>query len=111
ADIVRDAVLAAELDHRDSARNAVLRFQRTRLVVKTGMDDTAVVPGLMARDFRLFLHDADPKIRETTSRLERCRKTHNATADDGKIKLEIHIPSKPRSGETRKDIMAFGRCE
>src|SRR5678815_325681 len=55
AAFVRDPMLGAEAVHRFSALNAVPRFHRARLVVKTGVDDAAVVSCLVNSEavFRL----------------------------------------------------------
>ncbi len=65
ADLVRDAVLGAQLDQSAPAGDALARLVRSRLVVETGVDDAAVVTGLMAGDVALrFEHDgADARSR------------------------------------------------
>ena len=47
AAVVGNAVLLAEAVHGLAARDAVARFERARLVVEAGMDDAAVVAGLV----------------------------------------------------------------
>ena len=55
AAFMRDAVLRAKAIHRFAAFNAIARLHRAGLVVKAGMDDAAVMPGLVGGEavFRL----------------------------------------------------------
>jgi len=49
ANFVRDSMFAAELDHGRGSGNAQPRLEGSGLVINAGVDDTAVVPALMAR--------------------------------------------------------------
>lgn len=57
--VVGDVVLAAELLEEVDAATAESCLERARLVVEAGMDNTAVVAGLVCGEHRLLLHDGD----------------------------------------------------
>ena len=84
-------MLLTELHHPGGAGDAVLRFQRSWLVVDAGVDNPAVVPRLMARNCRLFLENGEPDTAVGADRLKRRRQPHDPTADDDKFKLEIQM--------------------
>ena len=54
---MRDAVFAAEGDHRTIAIPRVAGFQASGRVIDTGVNHSAVPPGLMTGDLRLLLQD------------------------------------------------------
>ena len=83
-------MLAAELDHRRSAGHAVLRFQRTRFVINAGMNDAAVVSGLMPRDCVFFFEDGNSAIAERPDRFEGRGQANNSPTDNDQIKLQVH---------------------
>ncbi len=58
AALVGDAVRLAEVIHARGAVHAQLRLERAGFVVDAGVDDTAVVPGLMRGNKRLFFKHA-----------------------------------------------------
>ena len=60
AALVGDAVLGAEAVHQLAALGAVPRLERAGLVVEPGVNDAAVVPGLVCGEFALGLEDDQP---------------------------------------------------
>ena len=54
ADFIGDVVGVAKCHQLCAAADAASRFQRSRPIVKSGMDDAAVVAGLVARQLRLL---------------------------------------------------------
>ena len=93
--LVRQAVAPAEFECRLDARPAELRFQAARGIVDSGMDDTAVVPGLVGSDLLLFLDDGDGQALTPPRQLQRGRKTDDASADDDYAHGDASFP---RSG-------------
>ena len=56
---VRDLVLLAKLHHGGAALDAVPRLERTGPVVDAGVDDSAVVAGLLLGDVAALFEDGD----------------------------------------------------
>jgi len=83
-------VLAAELDHRRSAGHAVLRFQRTRFVINAGVNDAAVVSGLMTRNCVFFFENSNSTIAERPDRFERRGQADDSSTNNDQIKLQVH---------------------
>src|SRR4051794_28938718 len=52
--VVRDGMLATKANHRLRAFHTQLGLQRSWSIVKSGMNDTAVVPGLVRRNMILL---------------------------------------------------------
>ena len=77
-------MLVAELEQPATAVEAVARLERAWLVVEAGVDDAAVVTGLMLRQasFRFQHHDRDVLRR---GKLECRRQAEDAAADNGDV--------------------------
>ncbi len=82
ADLVRDAVFAAELDHLPDALDGQARFDGTRLVVEAGVEHAAVVAGLVPSDGRLFFEDGDFGIGKTLPEAVSSGKSYQPATDD-----------------------------
>src|SRR5688572_22396542 len=82
ATLMRDPVLLAEAVHRFAPFDAILCFQRARFVVQTGMDDAAVVAGLMRREPVLRLEQNHSQAWPSRQQRVRGGKAHYAAADD-----------------------------
>ena len=61
------------------------RLQRTRPVVEPGMEDAAVVAGLVGRDRGLLLEDDDAQVGLALEQAQRRGQADDAGADDGHI--------------------------
>ena len=77
-----DAVLGAELPQHRSAPTAEPGLERAGLVVEAGVDDAAVVPGLVGRDAVLLVEHGDLGAREPARHLTRHGEAEDARADD-----------------------------
>ena len=109
ADFVWDAVFAAELHHRTCAGHAILRLQRAGPIVNAGVNDTAVMSGLMARDRSFFFQNGQTNSRVVAQRLKSRSQTNDSTADDGKIKVEVHVhPRMISEVLTMRGSLTFG---
>ncbi len=89
-------MLATEGHHRGCAFDAQFRFQRTRLVIDSGMNDAAVVSALMARYAIFFFHQQQAELGEGSAELHGGGKTNNSAADNHNVKALIgHLLSAP----------------
>ena len=59
ADLVRNSVALAELDHASNSLHRQTSLGRTRLIVESTMQDSAVVPGLVAGGTAFLFENAD----------------------------------------------------
>ena len=84
-----NAVVAAEALHRGSAGDAVARLQRAGAVIKPGMNDAAVVAGLVGGDAVLFFDHGDVHVGEATCDFERSCQSYNACADDEQVDFMV----------------------
>ena len=66
----RNSLLPAKALHGSRAGHAVARLQRTGFVIETGVNDPAVVPGLMGRDVIFLLHDENAHSRKPPRRFK-----------------------------------------
>src|SRR5688572_3272632 len=82
APFMSNTVLLAEAVHRLPSLHAITRFQRAGFVVKTRVNNAAVVSRLMGRKAVLRLEENQFHVR--ASRYQRVRRgeSHNAPADD-----------------------------
>src|SRR5258706_11872303 len=85
ADLVRQAMRAAEFDHGARALDAELRFQRSGLVINAGVNDAAVVAALMPAHAVFFLEQQQAKAGESLRDLKGDGETDNTSADDEDI--------------------------
>jgi len=86
---VRDAVLAAELDHGRGSGNTEARLQRARLVVDARVDKAAVVAALVAGNAVFFLQDQKPQAWEAACDFESNGKAYDAAADDDYVVARV----------------------
>ena len=86
-------MLPAKLDHSRCAGDTVLRLQRSGFVVNAGVNNAAVMTGLMARNLVFFFDNRKTNARLPANGLKRGRQSDNSTADDDQIELEIHDAS------------------
>ena len=82
ADIVGDAVLAAELDHGGGPGDAQPRLQGAGLVVHARVNHAAVVSALVAGDAVFFFDQEQAKMREAARDFERDAESNHTTTDD-----------------------------
>lgn len=101
---MRDAMLLAEAHHAEPALDAVSRFRRAWLVIKAGMNDAAVMPGLMGRQF-LFRFDDDKRDVMSIQKRLRRGEADDAGADNrdiisaslmGDVKEIVHLLAAPK---------------
>ena len=78
----RQAVMSADFARRLDARPAERRLQAAGGIIDAGMDDAAVVPGLVGSDFLLLLDDGDGQALIPPRQLQRGREADDASADD-----------------------------
>src|SRR2546425_4897640 len=80
-----DAVGSAELHHQPRALDAEPRLGGAGLVVDAGVDDAAVVAGLVRGQRRLLLEDHEPCTGGARAERARGGERDDAAADDGQI--------------------------
>src|SRR5262249_14794698 len=85
-----DPVLLAEVDHQVLAFDAELRLEGARLVVDAGVDDAAVVAGLVRAELRLLLEDDQPRAPGARGQRSRSGEADDASAHDGEVEAFIH---------------------
>ncbi len=90
ADLEGNIVLAAELDHGRRTSNAVLRLQRARLVIDAGVDDAAVMAGLVTSDGTFLFENGNTAIAKAARGFQGCRQSNDSAPDDNEIKPEVH---------------------
>ena len=74
----RQAVMSADFARRLDARPAERRLQAAGGIIDAGMDDAAVVPGLVGSDFLLLLDDGDGQALIPPRQLQRGREADDA---------------------------------
>ncbi len=84
-----NAVVAAEALHRSSAGDAVARLQRAGAVIEAGVNDAAVVAGLVGGDAVFFFDDGDVHVREAASDFERGSQSYDACANDEQVDFTV----------------------
>ena len=80
----------AEFNHCPVAFAGEPRLETTRFVINAGVNDPAVVSGLMASEGTLFLENSNALSRILAHCRERSRETYDASANDDEIKLTVH---------------------
>ena len=80
-----DPPLGAVRLERDLALAAEAGLERTRRVVEAGVDDAAVVAGLVGRELRLALDDQDPQPGPAHEHLAGGREAEDPAADDEEV--------------------------
>ena len=82
---MRDAVFPAEGDHLLQALDTQLRLFRSRLVVEAGMQDTAVIPGLMGGQLRFLFHEHEAQPRTGLQQPIRSGQPHDTASDNNDV--------------------------
>ncbi len=95
-DSVGDAVGVAEAQEAPAALEAEAGLERARFVVDPGVDDAAVVAGLVARDHGFLLQDREPQVRSTLQELARHRQADDPASDDDAVE---GVAIGPRRGQ------------
>ena len=72
------------------ALHAAARLKRAGRVVDAGMDDAAVVPGLVGRDARLLVQHHDSRARVPLGQRDGGGEPDDAGADDGDVSGSRH---------------------
>ena len=90
--VVGDAVLLAEVDQLLLAGHAEARFQRAGRVVDAGVQDAAVMAGLMLADLALFLQQHQPQARPAVQQFQRRRQPDDPAADDRDVPRSLCHP-------------------
>jgi len=85
ANLVRNLMLAAELDHGRRSGYTKAGFQRSGLVVNTGMNHAAIVSTLMARDAVFFFDEQQPLSRESTRDFQSYAEADGSPTDDDDV--------------------------
>ena len=80
--LVGDVVVVTETNRFAHAAPAEIGFQAARLVVDAGVNDAAVVPGLVEGQRSLFFQQYNALVRLALSQLPGCRQPHDAAAYD-----------------------------
>src|SRR5581483_95628 len=91
AALPRDAVGVAELLHLARALHARARLERAGLVVDAGVDDAAVVPGLVGRETLFLLQHEQAKARVGLAEGQSGGEADDAAAHDGEIGALGHV--------------------
>src|ERR1700688_2508161 len=89
ADVVWNAVLAAEVNHGRGSGDAEAGLQGSGLVIDAGVNDAAVVSALVASDTVFFLEEQEPQVGKTARDFERDAKADGATADDDHVVARV----------------------
>src|SRR6185436_956193 len=84
ADLVRDLIFAAEVDHLPDPGHCQARLAGTRFVVEAGVQHARVVPGLVATDAALLFKEGDAGAGEPLAKPVSSCQTDDAAADDRK---------------------------
>ena len=74
----------AEVAQQAAAASAQLRFQRSRCVVDAGVNDAAVVGGLVSADRAFLVNDGHGSVRMSALDLPGGGQANDAGPDDGK---------------------------
>ena len=101
AALERDVVRLGERLDRGLALAAQLRLERPRLVVQAGVQDAAVVAGLVGRELGLLLHDREaqrwPSLQQPICR----RQPDDAAADHDDVESIAHVAGIGNGNPTR----------
>ena len=82
ANLVGNVVFSAESNHFLNAGHCQTRLGRTGLVVKSAMQNPAVVAALMLSRLRFLLQHSNPRPGQTPAQFERRRQADNPAADN-----------------------------
>ena len=89
ADLMRDAVLAAEGDHGGSAGDAQLGLQRAGALIKARVDDAAVVAALVGGEAGFLLQDGEAQGGEAARNFQGGGESDDSTADNDEMEVVI----------------------
>src|SRR5579862_2982164 len=92
ANLMWNAVLPAEFHHRRGSRHAQSCFQRTWLVINAGVNDTAVVPTLMAGHTIFLFKHQQALLRKTPRNFQRDDQSHDTAANHYDVVARICHP-------------------
>src|SRR5262249_19194723 len=101
----------AERYHLADAANGQPGFDRPRLIVKSAMQDSAVIPRLVAADRILLLEDGDAAARRGLAEPESRCQPHDAAADNDHVSghdpmLGLNANSNPNLTSGHKGILS-----
>src|SRR5436309_2343845 len=89
-DLVRDAVLTAELRHLANSFHCQPRLKRAGLVIQTAVEDAAVVRALVQPDRRFLFQNGDGPPGMPANEFKRGCKTNQPAANDQQLPALIH---------------------
>ncbi len=96
AQLVGQVVFLAEFDHETRALDGHLGLEAAWLVVQAGVDDAAVVAGLVGGDLGLFLQNDELEVRAALHQLHGRGQANDSGADDGYVEFGVsHNDSLP----------------
>ena len=95
AALERDAVRLGERLQTRLALAAQPSLERARRVVQAGVEDPAVVAGLVGRELRLLLEDGEPQVRRALGQAERRGQADDPAADDDDVVPIGHAATAP----------------
>ena|SRR5436190_7046221 len=98
-----DVVLLAKCNHLANARDSQPRFDGARFVIKSRVQDAAIVARLMARDVGLFFEDDDFDSGKFFAQFDGGAQTDYPSADDDDAFLSQSVYRVGRIGECVKD--------
>src|SRR5262249_33312673 len=84
ADLMRNRILAAKLDHLTNARHREARLRRSRLIVQPAVQHAAVVAGLVPSDAIFLFEYTNARVRKSLRQTVCGGKPYDAAADDRK---------------------------
>ena len=96
----RDAVRLGERFELLLALAAERRLERPGRVVQAGVEDAAVVPALVAGEFRLLLDDRQPQVGALLEEAVRGRQPEDPAADDDQVEAVVAHGARPLGATT-----------
>ena len=89
ADLMRNAVLAAEGDHGGGAGDAQLRLQRAGAVIEAGVDNAAVVAALVGGEAGFLFQDGEAQGGEAARDFQGGSESDDSTADNDEVETVL----------------------
>src|ERR1043166_2422049 len=108
AQLVGDIVLIAEFNERFPTGHAGAGFERTGAIVKSGMNDAAIVAGLVLREIGFLVEQQKFRTWVSARELQRRGEANNAAADNRNVVLGGH---NQRRFRTLRDTISSWCCE
>jgi hypothetical protein len=87
--LVRNSLLSAKALHRSASSDAIARLKGAGPVIDAGVDNAAIVAGLMSGHMVFFFDDQQAFTRESTREVEGSRESDNACTDNEQVCLAI----------------------